>query len=91
MLLLSLIWLLLGLFIGLLAIAAKLWPVSWRTLRWISLPAIGAITSCAAGWLGVLIVGKFLATGMAIWIAVLCVILIPSIGNIRNSFFSKRS
>jgi hypothetical protein len=90
MLLLSLIWLLLGALIGLLANAAKLWPVAWKTLRWVSLPGIGAITSCAGGWLGILILGKFLATGMAIWIAVLCVMLIPLIGSGRNAFFSKR-
>jgi hypothetical protein len=80
MVLLSLIWLLLGIVIGLLAIGAKLRPASWQTLRWASLPvigAIGAIAACAGGWLGDLLLGKFLATGMALWIAVLCVVLVP--------------
>jgi hypothetical protein len=89
MVLLSLIWLLLGVLIGLLAIAAKLWPTARKTLRWIGLPGIGAITACAGGWLGLLMLGKFLASGMAIWIAVLCVMLIPLISSVRTSFFSK--
>ncbi len=90
MLLLSLLWLLFGVLIGLLAIAAKLWSTAWKRLRWLSLPGIGALTACAGGWLGVLILGKFLATAMALWIAVLCVMLIPLMGSVRNSFFSKR-
>jgi hypothetical protein len=77
MLLVSMIWLILGIVIGLLAIGAKLWPASWKTLRWVSLPGIGAIAACAGGWLGVLLLGKFLSTGMALWIAVLCVVLLP--------------
>ena len=44
MLLLSLIWLLLGALIGLLANAAQLRPVGWQHVGWLALVGLGMMT-----------------------------------------------
>ena len=71
MLALSLLWLLLGLIIGALANAAKLRPAFWHRRGWLIILAIGALAALMGGWLGVLFVSKYFATGCAIWVAVL--------------------
>jgi hypothetical protein len=79
---LSLSWLLLGILIGLLAYAAK-----WRPARcghdgrhnWLALSIVGALTALLAGWLGVLLLGKFFATPTALWVTVLAVALLPRV------------
>src|SRR2546425_4442997 len=77
MLALSFFWLLLGLLIGLLAVPAKLWPASWGRKKWSAILSIGALAALGGGWLGTLLLGRFFATGVALWIAVLCVVLLP--------------
>jgi hypothetical protein len=79
MLVLSLVWLLLGIIIGLLGIAAKLWPTPWGKRAWLILPAIGIVAVLASGWLGTLLLGKLLASAVALWVCVLCVALVPLI------------
>lgn len=72
MLALSLFWLLLGIIIGTLANAARLLPETWkhRSRNWLILPAIGAIAALAGGWIGVLLIGRFFATGCALGVAI---------------------
>ena len=53
MLLLSLVWLLIGALIGLLANAAQLRPPTWTHLGWLVMMSIGAIIALCGGWLGV--------------------------------------
>lgn len=77
MVVLSLAWVLLGFIAGLLGIAARLWPASWRKRSWLILPAIGIVAALAGGWLGVLLLGQLLASAMALWVCVLCVALVP--------------
>jgi len=77
MLALSLTWLLFGIFVGLLGIAAKLWPAPWERRTWLILPAIGSVAALAGGWLGTLLLGKLLASAVALWVCVLCVALVP--------------
>jgi hypothetical protein len=74
---LSLAWVLLGLIVGLLGIAGRLWPASWQKRSWLILPAIGIVAALAGGWLGVLLLGHLLASAMALWVCVLCVGLVP--------------
>jgi uncharacterized membrane protein YeaQ/YmgE (transglycosylase-associated protein family) len=77
LILLSLFWLLLGLMIGALANAAKLRPASWERLGWLRMPGLGALFALIGGWLGVLLLGRYFATGMALWVGVLGVTVVP--------------
>src|SRR6266704_2269646 len=77
MLALSFFWLLLGLLIGLLAVSAQCWPASWARKKWPALLCIGALAALCGGWLGTLLLGRFFASGIALWLAVLCVVLLP--------------
>lgn len=83
MLFLSLLWLLMGLLIGLMANAARLRPALWR---WWWIPGIGGIMALCGGWLGVLLLGRYFATAMALWIAVISVVLFPFLARRRLSF-----
>jgi uncharacterized membrane protein YeaQ/YmgE (transglycosylase-associated protein family) len=77
MFLLLLLWLLLGILVGLLATAARYLPTSWARHGWLYLTGLGALAAFGGGWLGVLLVGRTFATAMALWIAVVCVTLLP--------------
>lgn len=76
---LSLSWLLLGTLIGLLAYAAKWRPTHWGRHSLLLLCIVGALTALLAGWLGVLLLGKFFATPTALWVTVLIVTLLPRV------------
>lgn len=76
MLLLSLVWLLIGALIGLLANAAQLRPAMWTHLGWLVMMSIGAIVALCGGWLGVWLLGKYFATAMALWIAIAGVVVL---------------
>jgi uncharacterized membrane protein YeaQ/YmgE (transglycosylase-associated protein family) len=73
MLQLSLVWLLIGALIGLLADAAQQQP----RLGWLLMMSIGAIAALCGGWLGIWFLGKFFATAMALWIAIAGVVVLP--------------
>jgi hypothetical protein len=77
MLILSLFWLLIGLLIGALANAAKLWPVAWVRGGRLGMLGLGALVTLLGGWLGTWLLGALFATATAIWIAVLAVALLP--------------
>jgi len=74
---LILLWLLLGILIGLLVAAAQLLPSSWQQHRWLCLSILGALTATVGGLVGILLVGRPLATWMALWFAVACTLLLP--------------
>jgi uncharacterized membrane protein YeaQ/YmgE (transglycosylase-associated protein family) len=76
MLLLSLLWLLLGIIIGLLALAAHLRLPTWGRLGWLIMLAFGALTALIGGWLGDLLLGRFATTPTALWVAILGVVLL---------------
>lgn len=74
---LSILWVLLGLVIGLLAVAARLdlrrsGPTNWRILL-----LIGILAGLAGGWLGTLLFGRFFGSATSAWVAVLAVVVIP--------------
>lgn len=77
MLILSLLWVVLGLLIGALANAAKLRPATWVHGRWLGMLGLGALTALLGGWLGTWVLGTLFATATALWIAVLGVALLP--------------
>jgi hypothetical protein len=77
MLILSLLWLVLGVLIGGLANGAKLRPVRWGGRGWLVMLGLGALSALLGGWLGTLILGALFATAMALWIAVVGVALLP--------------
>lgn len=95
MIALSFFWLLLGLLIGLLAGAARFWPASWGRKKWPVMLCIGALAALCGGWLGTLLLGRFFASGVALWIAVLCVVLLPRlvvwVQQKRGSLFPRGS
>lgn len=77
MLILSLIWLLIGLLIGALANAAKLRPTAWVRGGRLGMLGLGALVALLGGWLGTWVLGALFATAAAIWIAVLGIALLP--------------
>jgi predicted lipid-binding transport protein (Tim44 family) len=78
MLALSFIWLLLGVFIGALALGARLRPLPAYLGRygWAAMLGIGALAGLIGGWLGTILYGRFFGTACAAWIAVLSVTLV---------------
>jgi uncharacterized membrane protein YeaQ/YmgE (transglycosylase-associated protein family) len=70
MFMLSLLWILIGLVIGVLANAVRRHPASWGRQGWLYLPAVGALLSLLGGWLGALLLGALFATATAILAAV---------------------
>jgi hypothetical protein len=77
MLLLSLFWLLIGLLIGMLTIAAKLPSVAWVHNKRLSMPGIGALAALAGGWLGTWVFGSLFGTATAVWVAVVGTMVVP--------------
>jgi len=77
MLILSLVWVVLGLLIGALANAAKLRPAAWGRGGWFAMIGLGALAALLGGWLGTWVLGALFATATALWIAVLGVALLP--------------
>ncbi|PWT77416.1 MAG: hypothetical protein C5B60_02755 [Chloroflexi bacterium] len=84
MLALSLVWVLLGLSIGLLALGGRLRLNVTMRHGWALLLLIGALAGLAGGWLGTLVYGRFFGTATSAWLAVLAVVLIPWIINRRS-------
>jgi hypothetical protein len=81
MLILSLLWVALGLLIGALANAARLRPAAWGRAGWLRMLALGALAALLGGWLGTRVLGPLFATATALWIAVLAVALLPRLIN----------
>lgn len=74
MLTLSLIWLGLGVVIGLAALAARLAPARWGGRRWLALPALGAVAALLGGWLGALLFDRVQASLVAVWVGIAVVV-----------------
>ena len=77
MLALSVLWLLIGAVIGLLANGARLRPAAWARWGWRALPAVGAVAALLGGWLGTAMYSRLYGTPAALWIAVVGVSLGP--------------
>jgi uncharacterized membrane protein YeaQ/YmgE (transglycosylase-associated protein family) len=77
MLALSLLWLLVGLVVGALGLAARLRPASWARHGWLKLLALGAVAGLLGGWLGTFFLGRYFGTPTALWIAVVAVAAAP--------------
>ncbi|HXX78680.1 MAG TPA: hypothetical protein VEH81_12230 [Ktedonobacteraceae bacterium] len=91
MLILSLFWFLIGLFIGAMANAAKLRPVAWVRGGRLGMLGLGALVALLGGWLGTWLFGTLFATATAIWVAVLGVALLPRFIMMCNSWLHSRS
>jgi len=81
MVILSLFWVIIGILIGSFANAARLRPASWGRYRWLYMPGVGALAALLGGWLGVLLLERDVATAMALWIAVLGIVLVSRLGT----------
>src|SRR6516164_4329757 len=91
MLILSLIWLLIGLFIGALANAAKLRPAAGIRGARLGMLGLGASAALLGGWLGAWLFGTLFATATAIWVAVLGVVLLPRLITKYNAWLHSRT
>ena len=67
---LSLLWVLIGFLIGVLANCVRLRPASWGQRGWLYLPGAGALLALLGGWLGTLLLGALFATATAILVTV---------------------
>lgn len=77
MLILSLLWLAIGLVCGLLCLAAHVRPAAWSRSSWLMLLLIAGVSGYLGGWLGVWLFGRLFAPFTALWIAILASLLIP--------------
>jgi uncharacterized membrane protein YeaQ/YmgE (transglycosylase-associated protein family) len=84
MLILSLWWLLLGCLVGTLANAARLPPGAWGRRSRLVLLGVGALAALLGGWLGTLLLGRYVATAVALWVAVLGVVMVCCIKGIYS-------
>lgn len=75
MFMLSLIWLALGVLMGVLALAARLRPASWGRQGWLLLLGVGALAALLGGWIGALLLGRLFGTPTALWVGILAVVL----------------
>ena len=50
---------------------------------------IGGLAALIGGWIGVLLVGQYFATGSAVWIAVLGVSVVPRMASLRFFAWKK--
>ncbi len=80
MLILSLLWLLIGMLIGALANGARLRPASWGRRGWLYTLGVGALAALLGGWISALLLGVQFATATAIWVAVVGVTLVSWLG-----------
>lgn len=69
-----LLWLAIGLALGLLASAAGLIPAHWGSRRWLAAPALGAVlgavVAVVGGLLASIILDDIFATFVAIWLPI---------------------
>ena len=84
MLLLSLIWVVIGLLVGALACGAKLRPVFWGKRGWLVMLCIGMVSALLGGWLGVWLFGPQFATVAALWVGVVGVCVVPPVFHGKN-------
>jgi uncharacterized membrane protein YeaQ/YmgE (transglycosylase-associated protein family) len=77
MLILSLVWLAIGLLIGALANAARLRLPLWGRRGWLLMPGIGMLAALLGGWLGALLLSRYFGTATALWVAVAVVVAAP--------------
>ncbi len=81
MVILSLFWIIVGILIGSLANAARLRPAGWGRYGWSGMLGVGALAALLGGWLGILLLERDVATAMALWVAVLGVVLVWCLGT----------
>jgi hypothetical protein len=67
---LILIWLCIGMLVGLLVRPACLWP-TLRSYGWFTLSVLGSVAALGGGLLGIALCGRFFSSIMALWIAIL--------------------
>jgi hypothetical protein len=89
-LILSFLWLLVGVLIGVLANAAKLRPAWVRGGR-VGMLGLGALLALLGGLVGTLLFGTLFATATAIWISVLGVALLPRSLRWCKAWLRRRS
>lgn len=79
----SLLWLLIGLVVGVLALAARLLLTARGSRRqgWLLLLALGALSGLLGGWLCALLLGPLFGTAAALWLSVLAVVVASRIGR----------
>jgi uncharacterized membrane protein YeaQ/YmgE (transglycosylase-associated protein family) len=87
---LVLLWLCIGTLVGFIANAAQLRPASWQPFGWLRMAALGALIAFCGGWLGILLLGRPFATGMALWISVIGVVSVPWLMQRRGTRLSKK-
>src|SRR5689334_20688245 len=77
MLLLTLLWLALGSMLGLIAIAAHLYPPTWHARRGLRMCGLGIAIALGSGWLSTWLLGKYFATPLVLWITIVGIVTLP--------------
>ncbi len=78
---LSLVWLIVGLAVAALALAARLRPVSWSRFARLRVLGTGALAGLVGGWLGALVFGRYFGTPTALWFSIAVMAALPLVLN----------
>lgn len=84
-------WVVAGIIIGALALAARLRPISWGKSGWLWLLALGAGSALFGGLFGAWLFGRLFATPNALWIAVLATCAPWLYTSLRQRLASNRN
>jgi len=84
MLVLALVWVVVGLVVGALALGAGLRPRTWGQRGWLGMLGVGVAAALVGGVLGSLLFGRFFSTAVALWISVVAVALAPRLVLLRQ-------
>ncbi len=87
---LILTWVLLGIVIGALALAARFKPSAWRDYGWLRVLALGLGSALLGGLLGFWLLGRLFSAASALWIAVLATCAPWIYTSLRSRFARNR-
>lgn len=90
MLVLSLIWIGVGVVVAALALGARLRLAVWGRYGWLVLLGIGAAAGLIGGWIGTFVFGRFFGTATALWVSVLVVVVTPWLATRRERARARR-
>src|SRR5579875_884031 len=79
-------WIVIGVLAGALANGAKMHPLAWGRRGWLYMLVVGASSALVEGWIATLLLGLQFAAMMALWTAVVGMVVFPWGANKYETF-----